>query len=168
MPESEWVNLAEGAVNQLAVPGAGKKEKVAGERTKYDAVFLGVTPSTSESMISLDRSIMMAPAPLAPGAGMGAVSDEERVKYEEERARLYQQLDEKDDEIQTQSQLAERLKQQMAEQEDLIKQSKVDYEQVQVEMGRIQAENEVSSSLIVFILTLGYSLCRNFKKGDFL
>lgn len=99
-------------------------------------------------MISLDRSIMMAPAPLA--VGQGAVSDEDRQKYEEERARLYQQLDEKDDEIQAQSQLAERLKQQMAEQEDLIKQSKIDYEQVQTEMSRIQAENEVTAPLPPF------------------
>ena len=62
--------------------------------------------------------------------------------------RLYQQLDEKDDEIQAQSQLAERLKQQMAEQEDLIKQSKVDYEAVQTDMARIQQENEVTLLLL--------------------
>lgn len=100
-----------------------------------------LTPSTSESMISLDRSIAGAPLPLM--AGGGAITDAERLKYEEERGKLYQQLDEKDDEIQTQSQLAERLKQQMAEQEELIKQTKIDYEQVQTDMSRIQAENEV-------------------------
>uniref|UniRef100_A0A914XJA2 Kinesin-like protein n=1 Tax=Plectus sambesii TaxID=2011161 RepID=A0A914XJA2_9BILA len=146
VPESEWVNLAEGAVNQLAVPGSG------------------ITPSTSESMISLDRSIMMAPTPLPLAAGMGAVSDEDRLKYEEERARLYQQLDEKDDEIQAQSQLAERLKQQMAEQEDLIKQSKIDYEQVQVEMGRIQAENEAAKEEVKEVLSALEELAMNYDQ----
>lgn len=46
----------------------------------------------------------------------GPILDEERKKYEEERSKLYQQLDEKDDEIQVQSQLAERVKQQLDEQ----------------------------------------------------
>jgi hypothetical protein len=47
---------------------------------------------------------------------VGPINDEERKKYEEERSKLYSQLDEKDDEIQVQSQLAERLKQQLMEQ----------------------------------------------------
>lgn len=47
---------------------------------------------------------------------VGPISDEERRNYEEERSKLYAQLDEKDDEIQVQSQLAERLKQQLMEQ----------------------------------------------------
>lgn len=47
---------------------------------------------------------------------VGPISDEERCKYEEERSKLYAQLDEKDDEIQVQSQLAERQKQQLMEQ----------------------------------------------------
>lgn len=69
----------------------------------------------SDSMFtSLDRSVMN-PQPLL-SSRTGPVSDNERRKYEEERSKLYQQLDEKDDEIQIQSQLAERLKQQLLEQ----------------------------------------------------
>lgn len=63
---------------------------------------------------SLDRSVMN-PQPLL-SSRTGPVLDAERRKYEEERSKLYQQLDEKDDEIQVQSQLAERLKQQLLEQ----------------------------------------------------
>uniref|UniRef100_A0A8C6ZQ47 Kinesin heavy chain-like n=1 Tax=Nothoprocta perdicaria TaxID=30464 RepID=A0A8C6ZQ47_NOTPE len=47
------------------------------------------------------------------------ISDEERRKYEEEIRKLYKQLDDKDDEINQQSQIMEKLKQQMLEQEEL-------------------------------------------------
>lgn len=48
------------------------------------------------------------------------LSNAERVKFEEERSRLYAQLDEKDDEIDRQSQLIEKLKEQMLEQEEVM------------------------------------------------
>ena len=48
------------------------------------------------------------------------ISLEERNKLQEERERMFQMLDEKDDEIQEQSQLVEKLKEQMLEQEELI------------------------------------------------
>jgi kinesin family protein 5 len=60
--------------------------------------------------------------PATPGGGimMGSLSNEERQKLEEERESLYQQLDEKDEEINQQSQFAEKLKEQMMEQEEVI------------------------------------------------
>uniref|UniRef100_A0ACB8EPH3 Kinesin heavy chain isoform 5A n=1 Tax=Sphaerodactylus townsendi TaxID=933632 RepID=A0ACB8EPH3_9SAUR len=48
------------------------------------------------------------------------ISEEERHKYEEEIRKLYKQLDDKDDEINQQSQLMEKLKQQMLDQEELL------------------------------------------------
>lgn len=65
------------------------------------------TPSGTESMIMEQVGSTLVPVtgpttllPAAPvvaplSVGGGAVSDEERLKYEEERARLYEQLDEK-------------------------------------------------------------------------
>ncbi|XP_015471825.1 kinesin heavy chain [Parus major] len=47
------------------------------------------------------------------------ISDEERHKYEEEIRKLYKQLDDKDDEINQQSQIMEKLKQQMLDQEEV-------------------------------------------------
>lgn len=61
------------------------------------------------------------PQPATPGAGLmyGSLSNEERQKLEEERERLYKQLDEKDEEINQHSQYVEKLKQQMLEQEEV-------------------------------------------------
>lgn len=65
---------------------------------------------------------MLGPMPATPGGGimMGSLSNEERQKLEEERERLYQQLDEKDEEINQQSQYVEKLKDQMLEQEEVF------------------------------------------------
>lgn len=58
------------------------------------------------------------------------------------REKLYQQLDEKDEEINQQSQYVEKLKEQMLEQDELIASTRRDYEALQSEMNRIQQENE--------------------------
>merc|ERR1719436_295057 len=70
------------------------------------------------------------------------ISLEDRNKIQEERERLYQTLDEKDDEIQEQSQLVEKLKEQMLEQEELISSTRRDYENLTKEMSKIQCEND--------------------------
>lgn len=67
----------------------------------------------SESMATIPERTAQQPL---LSSRVGPIVDEERRKYEEERSKLYAQLDEKDDEIQVQSQLAERLKQQLMEQ----------------------------------------------------
>jgi len=68
----------------------------------------------TESMI-FPPSDRPNPQPLL-SSRVGPISDDERRKYEEERTKLYAQLDEKDDEIQSQSQQVERQKQQLMEQ----------------------------------------------------
>lgn len=56
---------------------------------------------------------MIAPAPPMLTSTSGPITDAEKRKYEEERAKLYQQLDEKDDEIQRISQEGESMRQQV-------------------------------------------------------
>lgn len=63
--------------------------------------------------------VLALPVPATPGIMLGSLSNEERQKLEEERERLYQQLDEKDEEINQQSQYIEKLKEQMLEQEEV-------------------------------------------------
>jgi len=79
-----------------------------------------VTPVTQPPEIKKD--VVLGPMPATPGGGimMGSLSNEERQKLEEERERLYQQLDEKDEEINQQSQYVEKLKDQVLEQEEVF------------------------------------------------
>lgn len=77
--------------------------------------FLALTPLMSDSLFTSMDQALPNQQPLL-SSRTGPILDEERRKYEEERSKLYQQLDEKDDEIQVQSQLAERVKQQLNEQ----------------------------------------------------
>ena len=67
------------------------------------------------------KEVVLGPMPATPGGGImiGSLSNEERQKLEEERESLYQQLDEKDEEINQQSQFVEKLKDQMLEQEEV-------------------------------------------------
>jgi kinesin family protein 5 len=51
---------------------------------------------------------------------------------------LFQQLDNKDDEIREQTLLAKRLKEQVLEQEELISSIRRDYENLSQEMSKIQ------------------------------
>lgn len=96
---------------------------------------------------------IIAPVRAMPGGLMiGSISNEERQKLEEERERLYQQLDEKDEEINQQSQLVEKLKDQMMEQEELISCTRRDYETLQGEMNRIQQENESAKEEVKEVL----------------
>ena len=87
-----------------------------------------------------------AAANLKPTAALSLttshISLEDRTKLEEERERLYAMLDSKDDEIQEQSQLVEKLKEQMLEQEELISSTRRDYENLTKEMAKIQVRRE--------------------------
>uniref|UniRef100_A0A8C5U4J0 Kinesin-like protein n=1 Tax=Malurus cyaneus samueli TaxID=2593467 RepID=A0A8C5U4J0_9PASS len=71
------------------------------------------------------------------GPAVGAISAEEKHKYEQEIASLYRQLDDK---INQQSQLAEKLKQQMLDQEELLASTRRDYEKIQEELTRLTNE----------------------------
>jgi hypothetical protein len=86
----------------------------------YQEPVEAVTPVTQPAEIKKD--VVLGPVPATPGGGImiGSLSNEERQKLEEERERLYQQLDEKDEEINQQSQYVEKLKDQMLEQEEVF------------------------------------------------
>ncbi|VDO26429.1 unnamed protein product [Onchocerca flexuosa] len=177
VPEAEWVNLLEGAAVNLQLPSGA------------ESLSPSVSDSV---LGSLDRSISVAPVPLLTSAiGAITDADrkkyeEERLNIDFESSRIpcflnctffkfiqnmwdisalyifYLQLDEKDDEITLHSQLAERLKQQMNEQEELIRQIKLDYENAQAEVSRIQSENEASKEESKEVLTALEELAMNY------
>ncbi|KAK2575852.1 hypothetical protein KPH14_007226 [Odynerus spinipes] len=121
-----------------------------------------VTPITA----SVEGKIDDGPIPATPGGGImaGSLSNEERQKLEEERERLFQQLDDKDEEINQQSQYVEKLKEQMEEQEELIASARRDYEQLQQEMNRIQQENESAKEEVKEVLQALEELAVNYDQ----
>lgn len=110
--------------------------------------------------------VHLGPMPATPGGGImiGSLSNEERQKLEEERERLYKQLDEKDDEINQHSQFVEKLKEQMMEQEELIASTRKDYELLQHEMNRIQQENESAKEEVKEVLQALEELAVNYDQ----
>merc|ERR1740128_18622 len=73
-------------------------------------------------------------------------------------------LDEKDDEIQEQSQLVEKLKEQMLEQEELISATRRDYESLTKEMTKIQGENESAKEEVKEVLQALEELAVNYDQ----
>uniref|UniRef100_A0A673I7X8 Kinesin heavy chain-like n=1 Tax=Sinocyclocheilus rhinocerous TaxID=307959 RepID=A0A673I7X8_9TELE len=80
------------------------------------------------------------------------ISEEERQKYEEEIRKLYRQLDDKDDEINLQCQLAEKLKEQILDQDELLASTRGDSDKVQTELGRLQTESESAKAEVREVL----------------
>ncbi|XP_061835041.1 kinesin-1 heavy chain isoform X1 [Nerophis lumbriciformis] len=116
-----------------------------------------------EEVLALDNIINDKPAstPNVPGIRL---TDVEKDKCEAELSKLYKQLDDKDEEINQQSQLAEKLKQQMLDQEELLVSSRRDHENLQSELNRLQAENEASKEEVKEVLQALEELAVNYDQ----
>ncbi|XP_023172741.2 kinesin heavy chain [Drosophila hydei] len=93
-----------------------------------------------------------------------SVAADERARLATECERLYQQLDDKDEEINQQSQYAEQLKEQVMEQEELIANARREYEALQSEMARIQQENESAKEEVKEVLQALEELAVNYDQ----
>lgn len=92
------------------------------------------------------------------------ISEEERRKYEEEIRKMYKQMDDKDDEINQQSQLVEKLKQQMLDQEELLVSTRGDNDKVQMELSRLQSENDCAKEEVKEVLQALEELAVNYDQ----
>jgi len=92
------------------------------------------------------------------------VTSEERATFDKERNLLYQQLDEKDGEINNQSQLISRLQGQMEEQEELISSLRKDYDALQSDMSRLQSDNDAAKDEVKEVLQALEELAMNYDQ----
>lgn len=129
---------------------------------------LNLANTDMEESISAASSVANMRALDRPTAQLSLASShislEDRTKLEEERERLYQLLDSKDDEIQEQSQLVEKLKEQMLEQEELIAGTRRDYENLTKEMSKIQGENDSAKDEVKDVLQALEELAVNYDQ----
>ncbi|XP_034176187.1 kinesin heavy chain isoform X2 [Osmia lignaria lignaria] len=154
----------------------GKVEKLEAELSRWrqgetvkpeEQVNLVEAPDvTTPINMSIEGKIDDGPMPATPGGSLmaGSLSNEERQKLEEERERLYQQLDDKDEEINQQSQYVENLKEQIDEQAELIATAGREYEKLQQEMNRIQQEHENAKEEVKEVLQALEELAVNYDQ----
>lgn len=85
-------------------------------------------------------------------SGATGPSNEERTLWELEKQSLYQQLDDKDEEINNQCQLVEQLKEQQMESEELLSAQRRDFETLQNDLARKEAEIEAAKDEVKEVL----------------
>ncbi|KAM6971065.1 kinesin-1 heavy chain-like [Tautogolabrus adspersus] len=105
-----------------------------------------------------------APPPALSNLPGVKLTDAQKGKYEAEMVKLYKELDDKDDEINQQSQLLEELKQQMMDQEELLSSSRQDHDTLQTELNRLLAENEASKEEVKEVLQALEELAVNYDQ----
>ncbi|XP_068602099.1 kinesin heavy chain-like [Brachionichthys hirsutus] len=108
--------------------------------------------SSSEVAAAID-SLAPPPVPL---------SDEHRTQYETLITDLYQQLDDKDDEINHHSQTAETLKQQLVDQDEHIASRRQDYERLQEELSQLQRDSDSAKEEVKEVLQALEELAVNY------
>ncbi|XP_023264781.1 kinesin-1 heavy chain-like isoform X1 [Seriola lalandi dorsalis] len=105
-----------------------------------------------------------APTPALSTLPGVKLTDAEKGKCEAEMAKLYKQLDDKDEEINQQSQLVEKLNEQMLDQEELLASSRRDHDTLQKELNRLLAENEASKEEVKEVLQALEELAVNYDQ----
>ena len=135
--------------------------------TELEASTLSLSESVQNltgNLISNVHPASLARVPYTSHLSHEPLGFEERMKFEEEQARLYAQLDEKDDEIDKQAQHIEKLKEQLIEHEDIINSVKSENETHQQEITRLQSECESSKEEVKEVLQALEELAVNYDQ----
>ncbi|CAF1281260.1 unnamed protein product [Adineta steineri] len=109
-------------------------------------------------------SVVSTVAAANPLGGLDLRSSVNVDEWEKERSILYQQLDEKDDEINNLAQTIERLKSQIVEQDNIFSQARKDNENLQIELNRLQPESESEKEEVNEVLQPFEELALNYDQ----
>ncbi|XP_061193729.1 kinesin heavy chain-like isoform X1 [Saccostrea echinata] len=145
----------------------GLLEKCQAELQKWrsgQSVTLDEQVDMKASTASLQEEEKQPPPPALTASVSSTLDENTKAQLEEEKMKLYEQLDDKDEEINELSQMIERLKEQMLEQEDLITMGKRDYDSLQQEMTRIQADNDSAKDEVKEVLQALEELAMNYDQ----
>uniref|UniRef100_A0A3Q2FJZ5 Kinesin-like protein n=1 Tax=Cyprinodon variegatus TaxID=28743 RepID=A0A3Q2FJZ5_CYPVA len=145
----EFESLLPPAGESVPVEEQFDKEKAKAEVGALDAAL-------NNDKAAPQPSLSSQPGPALTGA--------EKEKYEAEVAKLYKELDDKDDEINQQSQEVEKLKQQLLDQEELLESSRNDHDTLQTELNRLLSENEASKDEVKEVLQALEELALNYDQ----
>ncbi|KAM9839428.1 kinesin-1 heavy chain-like [Aulostomus maculatus] len=137
--------------NGESVPAEEQFDK---EKAKAEVLAL-------DSALNNDKA---APTPTLGSLPGVRLSDAEKGKYDAEMEKLYKEMDDKDEEINQQSQLVENLKQQMLDQEELLVSSRRDHDTLQKELNRLLSENEASKEEVKEVLQALEELAVNYDQ----
>ncbi|XP_061411907.1 LOW QUALITY PROTEIN: kinesin heavy chain-like [Lethenteron reissneri] len=121
-----------------------------------------------KALVSESLQAPPGPVPASPGLGLTSrpVSDEEAQKCKQEIAKLYSQLDDKDEEINQQSQALEKLKQKLQEQEELLIASNREQSLGQEELLRLQSDNKAAKEEVKEVLQALEELALNYDQKN--
>ncbi|ESO09265.1 hypothetical protein HELRODRAFT_168226 [Helobdella robusta] len=108
-----------------------------------------------------DSSANVASYVVAKNAGLGSMDS---MRWEEEKMKLYQQLDDKDEELNAQFEMVEKYKEQLAEAEDQIKSLIKDRDTSIGEISRLQSEKESSNIEIKEVFQALSELAQNYDQ----
>ncbi|XP_028249111.1 kinesin heavy chain-like [Parambassis ranga] len=124
-----------------------------GEAVPVEEQLSSRTKKSSSETTTLIDSLAPPPVPL---------SEEEKTQYETLITDLYQQLDDKDDEINQHSQTSEKLKQQLMEQDELLASGRQDCDRLQEEVSRLQKDNDSAKDEVKEVLQALEELAVNY------
>uniref|UniRef100_A0A6A7FZT0 Kinesin-like protein n=4 Tax=Hirondellea gigas TaxID=1518452 RepID=A0A6A7FZT0_9CRUS len=122
--------------------------------------------ASDQVAVEMLRSVVENPQKDAPDnrLSVASVAGPPKDEWGRVQAALYAQLDEKDEEINQHSQMVEKLREQMVEQEELIGGTRKDYEVLQSDMTRIQVENDDAKDEVKEVLQALEELALNYDQ----
>lgn len=145
------------------------------EAIDFDLISSTATLSPSDAQLqstaaagllatAASSSSLSSAATSAVNSGKSGVSSLTKEEWEREKAVLYSQLDEKDDELNTQSQTMEKYLAQMNEQEELIGQLRKENDDLQSRMSALEMDNEAQKEEVKEVLKALEELAMNFDQ----